>query len=124
MVVREIWICPPRDVKRILLFCLAFGFALYGTRAAVLLSDDFDYTNGPLVSVSGSPWTTYSGTAGQVSVASGRVFLSKNNSEDVHSPLLGAPFTPARQNTGRIVTRCTPAAPTRTITCARPGTNC
>jgi endonuclease/exonuclease/phosphatase family metal-dependent hydrolase len=62
--------------------------------AGVILSDSFSYGDGPLVAASGSPWTTYSGTTGQVNVVAGRIYLGKNNSEDVHAPLLGAPYTP------------------------------
>ncbi len=60
-------------------FCLAPP-----TRAAIILSDSFDYTNGPLVTVSGGTWGTHNGnTTGQVQVLSGRVLLAHTNSEDV-----------------------------------------
>jgi len=45
-----------------------------------------------LVTATGSPWTTYSGTTGQVKVVSGRIFLSKANTEDVHAALAGQPY--------------------------------
>ena len=67
---------------------------VFATRAdaALLLNDFFNYPDGPLVTAVGSPWTTYSGTAGQMKVVSGRVFLSKANSEDVHATLAGQPY--------------------------------
>ena len=61
--------------------------------AALLLNDTFSYPDGSLVTAAGSPWTTYSGTiTGQVKVVSGRMFLSKVNSEDVHAALVGQPY--------------------------------
>ena len=63
--------------------------------AALLLSDSFSYPDGPLVTATGSPWTTYSGTSGQVKVVAGRIYLSKANSEDVQATLAGQPYAPA-----------------------------
>jgi endonuclease/exonuclease/phosphatase family metal-dependent hydrolase len=63
--------------------------------AALLLNDGFNYSDGPLVTAANSPWTTYSGSSGQVSVISGRVFLSKANTEDVQAALAGQPYAPA-----------------------------
>jgi endonuclease/exonuclease/phosphatase family metal-dependent hydrolase len=74
-------------------FCIS-TFLLSATLsgAALLLSDSFSYPDGPLVTAVGSPWTTYSGTSGQVKVVADRIFLSKANSEDVHAVLLGQPY--------------------------------
>src|ERR1035437_579281 len=74
-------------------FCIA-TFLLSATLsgAALLLNDTFSYSDGSLVTAAGSPWTTYSGTTGQVKVVSGRIFLSKANTEDVHATLAGQPY--------------------------------
>jgi endonuclease/exonuclease/phosphatase family metal-dependent hydrolase len=82
-------------VKKIA-FCIA-TFLLSATLAgaALLLNDTFSYPDGPLVTAAGSPWTTYSGTTGQVKVISGRIFLSKANTEDVQATLAGQPYAPA-----------------------------
>ena len=79
-------------VKKVV-FCIA-TFLLFATLsgAALLLNDSFSYPDGPLVTATGSPWTTYSGTTGQVKVVSGRIFLSKANTEDVHAALAGQPY--------------------------------
>lgn len=61
--------------------------------ASVLLDESFNYTNGPLVAVSGGSWTTHSGTAGDVEVVSGRVDLRVPSSEDVNRLLAGQPYT-------------------------------
>ncbi len=63
--------------------------------AALLLNDAFNYPDGPLVTAADSPWTTYSGSSGQVSVISGRIVLSKANTEDVQAALAGQPYAPA-----------------------------
>jgi endonuclease/exonuclease/phosphatase family metal-dependent hydrolase len=65
-----------------------------GLPAAVVLSDSFTYPDGALVTVGQTLWSNYSGTAGQVQVVSGEVFLSQANSEDVHAFLSGQPYAP------------------------------
>ena len=72
-------------MKRRFLGCVAL-LSLWSappTGAAIILSDSFDYTNGPLVTVSDGTWGTHSGTTGQVQVLSGKVLLAYTNSEDV-----------------------------------------
>ena len=75
-------------------FCIAtFFLSATLSGAALLLNDTFSYPDGSLVTAAGSPWTTYSGTiTGQVKVVSGRMFLSKANSEDIHAALVGQPY--------------------------------
>src|ERR1051325_2013971 len=65
--------------------------------AAVLLSESFDYTNGPLVTVSAGKWVTHSGTIGQLDVISGRADLQVPETEDVNASLAGQPY-PATTN--------------------------
>lgn len=71
------------------------GLALLSNtaRALVVLSDDFSYPNGSLITNSAFFWNTHSGTTGQTQVVSGRVQLSQNQSEDVNAPLAGAPHS-------------------------------
>lgn len=62
-------------------------------RAVVLLSDSFNYTNGPLVTVSGTNWTHHSGaTTGELQVIAGEAFLTQTNFEDVAALLAGQPY--------------------------------
>jgi endonuclease/exonuclease/phosphatase family metal-dependent hydrolase len=79
-------------VKKVAFCITAFLLSVTLAGAALLLNDSFNYPDGPLVTATGSPWTTYSGTSGQVKVMSGRMFLSKANSEDVHALLAGQPY--------------------------------
>ena len=74
-------------------FCIA-TFLLSATLAgaALLLDDSFSYSDGPLVTVSGGVWVHHSGSAGEVMVSSGRVFLNEANTEDVNAPLAGQPY--------------------------------
>ncbi|HTY87592.1 MAG TPA: endonuclease/exonuclease/phosphatase family protein [Candidatus Acidoferrum sp.] len=56
--------------------------------AALLLSDSFNYPDGPLVTVSSNVWVHHSpsgSNTGEVMVASGQVLLSEANFEDVHA---------------------------------------
>jgi hypothetical protein len=56
----------------------------------IVLSDGFDYPDGSLTSVS-TIWGTHSGTAGDVKVTGGKIFLSGTNSEDVSSTFTNPP---------------------------------
>ena len=80
-------------MKKVISCAAAFLFCASLADAALLLGDSFDYSDGPLVTAADSPWTTYSGTSGQLKVVSGRMHLSKANSEDVEATLAGQPYS-------------------------------
>jgi endonuclease/exonuclease/phosphatase family metal-dependent hydrolase len=62
-------------------------------RGVVLLNEPFDYTNGPLVSVSGGKWVHHNGaTTGEVNVVFGHGFLTQTETEDVSATLAGQPY--------------------------------
>ena len=84
----------PIVVKKVVLGLAALLVSAALADGALLLNDFFSYPDGPLVTATGSPWTTYSGTSGQVKAVSGRMFLSKANSEDVQAALAGQSFAP------------------------------
>ena len=80
-------------VKKVV-FCIA-TFLLSATLsgAALLLSDTFSYPDGPLVTVSGGVWAHHSGSVtGEVAVASGRMRINEDNTEDVNALLAGQPY--------------------------------
>jgi hypothetical protein len=74
---------------------LLLAWSVWGAQAAVVLTDDFSYADGPLIAVSEGKWKTHSGTAGQVEVTSGTVRLTQAQTEDVHAVLEGSPYLPA-----------------------------
>jgi endonuclease/exonuclease/phosphatase family metal-dependent hydrolase len=79
-------------VKKIVLILL-FAASLVPARAVVLLNESFDYTNGPLITVSGGLWTHTSGTtSGELDVAAGVANLTGGEGEDVSAPLAGQPY--------------------------------
>lgn len=71
---------------------MVYLISAFSVGAVLLLNEPFNYSDGPLVTAADSPWTTYSGSNGQVNVISGRIFLSKTNSEDVQALLAGQPY--------------------------------
>ena len=77
-------------------FCIS-TFLLSATLsgAALLLNEPFTYSDGPLVTVSGGVWVHHSGSANEVMVTSGRVYLNDANTEDVNRPLPGQPYAPS-----------------------------
>jgi hypothetical protein len=86
-------------MKRLVFVFAILGMASWSASAALLFSDDFNYSDGSLSgpsSVSGGIWYTHSATAtqtGQVDVASSRVNLTGNEAEDVSAQLAGAPIS-------------------------------
>lgn len=61
-------------------------------QAGVLLNENFSYPDGSLTDVSAGRWVTHSGTAGQVTVASGAITLTQSQSEDLNATLGGGPY--------------------------------
>src|SRR5229473_2606433 len=80
-------------MKKSLLTIVWLASVLATAQAGVILSDTFSYPDGPLVGAAGSPWKTFTGTAGQVDVIAGRVHLTAAETEGVIAPLTGAPYT-------------------------------
>jgi hypothetical protein len=76
--------------------CILITLSLFLSSAAgnIVLTDNFNYPDGPLVSVSDGKWKTHSGTAGQVEVVQGSSQLSQRTSEDVSAALAGGPIGP------------------------------
>lgn len=81
-------------MKKAIIILALLGGIICPASATVLFSDNFDsYANGSLVTVSGGVWANHSGTLGEVDVASGRVFLTENESEDVNAAIAGGPYS-------------------------------
>jgi MYXO-CTERM domain-containing protein len=75
-------------------FVLSFlAVTTVGASATSLFSDDFNYLDGSITTVSGGIWANHSGTAGQVDVQSGMVNLTSTESEDVNALITGGPYT-------------------------------
>lgn len=81
-------------MKKLSAYILASAFSLLlcvaSADAQAILNEPFKYSDGPLVGASGSPWVTTSGTAGQLNVVGGELFLSDADSEDAAAPFSGA----------------------------------
>src|SRR6266850_7743939 len=89
--------CLDVSVRKLFFAGLAFlsCWSAPRTLATILLSEPFSYTNGPLVTVSGTNWVHHSGSiTGEVQVVAGRAFLSQTNGEDVNAELSGQPYPP------------------------------
>src|SRR5882672_11503769 len=63
--------------------------------AAVILSDDFAYPDGPITNAPNAPWIRHSGGgAGEEAlIVSGKLQLSSGRTEDVNALLAGQPYT-------------------------------
>lgn len=80
-------------MKRIASVLTVLALAIVGASATTLFSDNFSYSDGSLITVSGGIWATHSGTAGEVDVQSGKVNLTQSEGEDVSALLSGGPYT-------------------------------
>jgi len=67
--------------------------AMQAASAAVLLHESFSYTNGPIVTASGSNWLSFSGTTNQIVITNNRVALNLASGEDVEAVLTPPPAT-------------------------------
>jgi endonuclease/exonuclease/phosphatase family metal-dependent hydrolase len=67
------------------LFVLVQGLGVLVAPAAILLNESFNYPDGPLVVAGSNVWTTFGGTASQITVAGGRANLNLADSEDVQA---------------------------------------
>ena len=65
----------------------------------VVLFESFGYPNGSLITNSAFLWSNHSGTIGQLSLGSEQIRISSQQSEDLHVPLIGAPYLPASGTT-------------------------
>jgi len=61
--------------------------------SAVLLCDNFSYSDGPIINVSGGLWHNHSGTIAQMVNSGGKLNVLSTQLEDVNAPLLGGPYT-------------------------------
>lgn len=74
--------------KTLAFITLLAGFAV-SIQAESLLSDDFNYPNGPIVGATGSPWVNNSGTADSMLVTNSpnsQLEVSGSRSEDIAAP--------------------------------------
>jgi hypothetical protein len=78
-----------QTMNKLFLAPIALAAALFATPAfgVVVLTENFSYSDGPLITVSGGLWSTHSGTAGQVDVTSGVVNIVNTETEDVNRQL-------------------------------------
>jgi hypothetical protein len=84
-------------MKRCLTSVTLFFILITKSAAGLVLSDDFAYANGNLISA-GRPWVAHSGAGSNaVQVVAGRAIIvgGNNGSEDVNAFLSGQPYVPA-----------------------------
>ena len=70
------------------------SFALLSShaRAGAILSDDFNYTNGVLQTVSSGKWAATAARPTRVDISNGALNLNGSESQDVSALLAGQPF--------------------------------
>ncbi len=60
--------------------------------ASVVLSEPFEYSNGPFTTNSGGLWNNHSGIFGQVQVSGGILQMLSSQTEDINARLIGSPY--------------------------------
>jgi hypothetical protein len=60
--------------------------------SSIVLSEPFNYTDGPLTTNSAALWTTRAGTPGQMQIVFGTALVTASQSEDVVARLIGGPY--------------------------------
>lgn len=82
-------------MKKNILMLLALAVLATNANATLILSDQFSYTNGPIVQSFGSPWANHSGILKTMIVTNEQLRVVGNNTaltEDVNATLAGAPY--------------------------------
>ncbi len=80
-------------MKKFLACCFIFPLLTVCGFSAPILTENFNYANGSLITNSSFVWSAHSGTTGQTQVISGKAQLSQNQTEDVHANLPGGPYS-------------------------------
>ncbi|MGC3958752.1 MAG: hypothetical protein QM813_12675 [Verrucomicrobiota bacterium] len=75
-----------------ILILLAIAGLAVSSKAASVLSDDFNYPDGAIVGASGSPWGYVSGTAGSMLATNSSLEVNGGRSEDINATLSGGPY--------------------------------
>ena len=82
-------------MKRIPAIIITLAGLSTAVQAGSILSDDFNYPNGPIVGAAGSPWLFNSGTAGTMLVTNNQLEVTSvpsTRTEDIAAPVAGAPY--------------------------------
>lgn len=81
-------------MKTKILTLLTLTLLVTNVKAFLVLSDQFTYTNGPIVGAPGSPWNqSPGGTAGTSLITNNMLELTFARSEDINAELFGNPYT-------------------------------
>jgi hypothetical protein len=78
-------------MKKLLILAAALSAAQL--QAQVILQDDFTYSDGVTMTVSGGKWARHSGTADNSFVAGGKLEVFATRGDDINSAFTGAPST-------------------------------
>lgn len=73
---------------------LPFVFIAFSAHGIIILSDDFDYPDGPITNAPGTIWINHSGGGSnqEALVVSGKLQLTSSRSEDIHAALTNQPY--------------------------------
>lgn len=82
-----------------MLFMLLMAWGRGVASADILLTENFNYANGSIVTVSSGVWSNHSGTAGQLVITNGRAALRSSLTEDVNVLVPGQPYAASSSTT-------------------------
>lgn len=84
-------------MKKICLTLAALAALHFSAQATLVLSDNFTYPDGPIISAPGTIWSPHSGS-GSMMVTNKQLVVSRSRGEDVNAPLAGAPYLASDPN--------------------------
>jgi len=94
-------------MKKSLQVLATIGLAGVGCQAQVLLNENFNYSDGSILSVSGGAWTIHSPASSTIplNIVGGRAFIDQNDStgsRDDANRTLSQSFNPATDNSSKL----------------------